>query len=145
MTALTQAQQRHLIKRINEMYEGTLRNMNNYHKAPQPPAITGDELVRVIKSGKLKLREGYSGTTKIAYGYVHNIFDIDAYLSTTAAHKAYKRDVEDHKSAKNKLATEHRALIDNVMLGDSKDALKLLADFQTTCDKITAKLTPKEV
>ena len=88
------------------------------------PTFDGDALVKAIKDGKLKLKEGRASKHIDHYDDLRDIFDLRQFI---------KEDVKDATAiakACEPLFAEVTRIRDQLFLGDAKEALALIEAFE---------------
>jgi predicted transcriptional regulator len=81
------------------------------------------ELIKLLKTGNLKLVDGFDKENNIRSSPLYRIFELPkvALIETQTKEYHEKRD---------ELRLEAERLLDEIVLGDEKEALKLLRNFE---------------
>ena len=124
-------QRQYAIKRIGDICSLTTTKI--HEKYPMPVPTYGD-IIKLAKAGKLPLKKNLD-VNKTCTNYrdvdvnLSNIFDQDALDKSYTEAPAYKKAVKDRTAAVDKWVKKCGEATDQIMLGDSDVAMKVLAEL----------------
>lgn len=124
---MTATEKKYIITRLDDIARHHENNIKHVI-IKKEKTITYEELWSLITNGKLKPMEEREDSKKRyadnnTYNYLHLTFNIDKYVSRPK----YKLDYNDTRI---KIYKECTRIKDEIMLGSSKEGLKLIKVFQ---------------
>lgn len=123
-------QVKHALRRLDEEYsvKRAALKLSCYDKNASKP-LTAGELYDDLRKGKVTLaveRDRQIGS----WTYIHNVFDLSKYSDRINGHEPNgKFDNKKYNDGEAKLNAEYGRVKDELILGDAKEALKLIEAF----------------
>lgn len=133
--AMTKQQRDYAVEQVVALRRSAVCTIEEKHPIPTRKRLTTDDLVRLVRTGKVKMypeneTRNISGTV-----YLRELFNfepIEAKIAkddkavTAKAYKAINKETAP-------IRKEAARIIDQIMLGDSAEALKLIESFAKMC------------
>jgi hypothetical protein len=122
---VNQTQKNYTKKRIEALVNVKIKEVHNKMYTPGKN-LTYNERVNLIYSGKVKLRpRNEVGKRDYGAGYITDLYDFsDHEYNATIDKEAYDK-------ACNLIRSDAHGIIDEVMIGDCDEALKMIKEFST--------------
>jgi len=116
-------EKRYLKERLNEIFWDKKRSLEKDMRA-RSVEITDQERLNLIRENKVKLKSKKALKEVKGYdlGYIKNVFDFSYYENPF--------DQEEFKERVSELTEKKVATMDQIMIGGSEEALKLLKEFE---------------
>lgn len=126
---MNQQQRKYTQKRMDEMFMQVTHKLRNKHTTDSV-RLEREDLYKQIKDGTAKLKPK---TEALSRSYnnpnVKDFFNFTGEVDGGFDADAYNKEIAKYRKALDKAK-------DEVMLGDSATAMKLLADFTTLCEGV---------
>lgn len=135
---MSKQQRDYAIERVNDLRRSTVYRIEQKHpKAPDTKSLSNDDRAQLVRSGKVKLfppskTRGIGGTL-----YVSELYDFGP-IKAAAKKKADDISALIRKEIRKETGpvyNEATRIIDQIMLGDSAEALALIEGFAKMCKK----------
>ncbi len=98
-------------------------------RKPVPRRVTYRQAVKLIKDGKVKLDKSIAVNEEMYhYKNIADMFDFSAYRTTASCSEEYDVDAFNKKTIP--FYKECQRIKDQIMLGDSEEALRLIEAFE---------------
>lgn len=116
-------EKRYLKERLNEIFWDKRRSLEKDMRA-RSVEITDQERLNLVRENKVKLKSKRALKDMITHdlGYIKNVFDFSYYENPF--------DPGEFKERVNELEEKKIATMDQIMIGGSEEALKLLKEFE---------------
>lgn len=118
---MNQNQRKYANERVIQIFERKLSELRMKH-TDEGKTLTEEERAKLIRSGKVKLRSDYKKIDR--YSKVVDAFDFSKYETGRRIHTD-KIEVE-----KKKIVALRDKTLDEIMLGASEEAKKLIVEFE---------------
>ena len=126
---MNQTQKKYAIERVEFILRCKVATIKEaMPKKAVPKRLTYRQAVKHIMGGKVKLDKGIIPSEEMYhYKNIGDMFDFSAYRTTNSYDEHYDVDAFNRKTTP--LWKECQRIKDQVMLGDSDEALKLIEEF----------------
>jgi len=122
------SQQKHIIRRIKDIADRKKNEIRKRLPNINDKPLTVEKFVKLVRGGKVKPYEKSKGESVSRVG-IPDAFDVSEYHHPVPYGKA-AYDVDEYNRLIAPIILREQELIDEIVLGDATEALKMIRDFE---------------
>ena len=116
---MNQQQRKYSVSRVEEIFLLKSEELREKH-TKEGKTLSGEEKVKALKSGKFKIKPDIKNLD--SYSYITRVFDFTGEKKSVFNQALFDKEVKTLRKEKSKI-------LDEIMLGDEENALRLIKEF----------------